>query len=458
MEYIEQPNTEEMGTPRVPPHNDEAEKSVLGAMLMSANAVETATSMLAPGDFYSPAHRDIFTAMVNLYNHGTPIDVVTVKDALESMGRLKGTGGASYLTELSIFTPTASNISHYADIVREHGIRRRLLEISGKIFDDANNSEKDIKDSLSDAERRIFELSMNREESTLVPISGAVIASHRRIGELISLNGALSGIATGFIDLDRLTSGLQRSDLIILAARPSMGKTAFALNIATYAGLHGGATVAIFSLEMSSEQLATRMICSEAGVDMQRVKTGKPTEEDLIKIGDVVGPLERSKIYIDDTAGISVPEIRSKCRRLKAHSGLDMIVIDYLQLMQSASTRRSESRVQEVADLTRALKILARELDVPILLLSQLSREPEKRKENPRPIMSDLRESGAIEQDADVIMMLYRPQVYQKSDDNVCEVIVAKHRNGPTDTVKLAWIPENTRFTNSTEGAYYGDQ
>lgn len=454
MEYNDANIIEEKVSPRIPPHNIEAEKSVLGAALISAGAAETASEMLSPGDFYVPSHRDVFAAMLTLHNHGKPIDVVTVMDALEGLGKLKSSGGAAYIAELSIFTPTASNITHYIEIVREHSIRRRLMDTGGRLLDDAQDLEKDTKSTLSDAERRIFELSMNRAESTLVPVSESIIKSHRRIGELISLNGALSGIATGFIDLDKLTSGLQRSDLIIVAARPSMGKTSFALNMATHAAMRAGATVAIFSLEMSSEQLALRMLCSEANVDMQRIKTGKPTEEDLVRIGDTVGPLERASIYIDDTAGISVPEIRSRCRRLKSKSGLDMIVIDYLQLMQSS--KRTESRVQEVAELTRSLKILARELDVPIILLSQLSREPEKRKENPRPIMSDLRESGAIEQDADVIMMLYRPQVYQKSDDNVCEVIIAKHRNGPTDTVKLAWIPEYTKFTNSTEGYYDG--
>lgn len=438
-------SVEEAESPIVPPHSIDAEKSVLGAVILSKDAAELASEKLCPDDFYYPDHRIIFSAMATLQNSGKPIDAVTVMDELESMGKLKDVGGMAYITELTIYTPSAANARYYIDIVKEHSTRRRLINAGQSMIRDASNSEYAVRDSINDAERRIFEIALNKTESTLVHISEPLMQSHRKIGELISLKGKLSGITTGFRDIDKLTSGFQRSDLVIIAARPSMGKTAFVLNLATNMAIKGNAAVAIFSLEMSAEQLMMRMLCAEAMVDMQKVKTGNPDADDLIRIANAIPKLDTANIYIDDTAGISPSEIRTKCRRLKAQQGLDIIIIDYLQLMQSDT--KTENRVQVVAEMTRSLKILARELDVTIILLSQLSRGPEKR-ENHRPLMADLRESGAIEQDADIIAMLYRAAVYEETDDNTAEVIFAKHRNGPTETVKLAWVPQYTKFTN----------
>ncbi len=428
---------------RTLPHSVEAEKSVLGSMLMDRNALELALEALNKHDFYLPAHQDIFEAAIGLYNGNSSVDSVTLISALQRSGRLENVGGAAYITGLAAFMPSAANCSHYIAIVEENSIFRQLIRAGGEIANDGLNREKPLEQQLNDAERRIFDISMKKGGDTLLPIQDVVFASYNRIGEIANLKGALTGVPTGFADLDKLTSGMQKSDLIIIAARPSMGKTSLAMNIAANASIRYGKTTVIFSLEMSREQLVMRMLCSEAQVGMQKVKTGQVTENDYLRFVEALDPLAKAKIFIDDTAGASVPEIRSKCRRLKAQHGLDMIVIDYLQLMQA--TKKSDSRVQEVSEITRAMKILARELNVPILLLSQLSRGPEQRKEH-RPIMADLRESGAIEQDADIIMMIYRPAVYGESDDNVTEIILAKHRNGPTATVELAWLDEYTKF------------
>ena len=428
-----------------PPHSIDAEKSVLGAVLISQEAAETVMEKLIAEDFYFPEHKLIYSAMQKLYNIGKPIDQVTLMDMLESMGQLKSVGGMTYISEIYNYTPAASNVLYYADIVKEHSVRRKLIETGYSIIQDANNSENTTRSALENAERRIFEIATNRTENTLVHISGPLLESHHMIGELMRFKGKTSGITTGFRDIDRITSGWQRSDLVILAARPSMGKTAFVLNLAANAALMANAKVALFSLEMSKDQLLIRMLCSEARVSMQNVKLGNPSSEDLLSIAESVPRLEKANIFIDDTPAASVSQIRTKCRRLKAQHGLDIIIIDYLQLMQSDT--KTENRVQAVAEMTRSLKILARELDVTVILLSQLSRSPEKR-ENHRPLMADLRESGAIEQDADIIAFLYRPAVYEQTEDNVAEIIIAKHRNGPTDTVKLAWIPDFTRFAN----------
>lgn len=429
----------------VPPHSLDAEKSVLGAMLISHEAQETVSEILKSEDFYYPEHIEIYRGMMTLSNTGKPIDTVTLMDILESLGKLKTIGGMAYITELSLYTPSASNVRYYADIVKEHSIRRKLIDAGNAMIKEAQNSENTTQSALNNAERRIFEIAVNKSENSLVHISIPLVESHRRIGKLMSLAGKRSGITTGFRDLDNLTSGWQRSDLVILAARPSMGKTAFVLNLATNAALMDNASVAIFSLEMSSEQLLTRMICAEARVNMQNIKSGKPSDDELLSVSECLPRLEKARIHIDDTPGASVSNIRTKCRRLKAQYGLDIIIIDYLQLMQSDT--KTENRVQVVAEMTRSLKILARELDVTVILLSQLSRSPDKR-ENHRPLMSDLRESGAIEQDADIIAFLYRPAVYGEVENNTAEVIIAKHRNGPVATVELAWVPEYTRFTS----------
>ena len=423
------------------PHSLEAEKSVLGGMLISREAAELVCEALKPEDFYLPAHQDIYAAMLQLYNRGNAV------------------GSVSYITELSLFVPSAANVSHYIRIVEDRSVMRQLIRAGTDIVQDAQTGERPVGDMLDDAERRIFNISMKKSEDTLVHIEKTAMDTYFHIGELMALKGKLSGITTGFTDLDRLTSGLQRSDLIIVAGRPSMGKTAFALNVAQNAALKG-ATICIFSLEMSREQLVRRMLCANAGVDMQRVNTGNTTDADLIELSTALADLSATNIYIDDTAGVSVAEIRSRCRKQKSRGGLDLIVIDYLQLMKTAGN--SDNRATEISDVTRSLKILARELNVPIILLSQLSRGPESRTSNGhRPIMADLRESGAIEQDADVIMLLYRPAVYAEAgdieaeNDNTMEVIVAKHRNGPTDTVYLSWLEQYTKFTDRSDREEY---
>lgn len=427
----------------------EAEKSVLGSMLISKDATDSACELLLPEDFYVDAHRDIFEVMYRLDTENKGVDVVTVTDALDKAGKLDKVGSVVYLTELSLFTPSASNVGVYIGIVRERSTMRKLAAAGSDITRDARGGDKTVDEMLNDAERSIFDISMNKTQDSLVPISGAVTESFERISELIKLKGRTSGVATGYTKLDRLTGGLQKGDLIIIAGRPSMGKTALALNIAQYAATKDGRIASIFSLEMPSVQIAMRMICAGARVDMQRIKSGEVTDDELLRVMETLPDVSGSGIMIDDTGGIGVNAIRTKCRRQKAKDGLDLVIIDYLQLMQTRG--KSDNRVTEIAEITRSLKILARELNVPIILLSQLSRDPEKR-EDKHPMMSDLRESGAIEQDADLIMLLYRASFYDKTDDNVAEVIVAKNRNGPTDTIKLAWIENLAMFENLAEG------
>lgn len=436
---------EEVRTPNTPPHSIEAEKSILGSMLLSRSAVEQAMETLRGEDFYLARHQDIFDAIRSLYERGDAVDSVTVIDALDRAGKLSAAGGVMYITELSLFVPSAANAAHYIRIVEERSVMRQLIEASSAIASDAFSGEKSLEQILDDAERAIFNISMKKTSDTMVHIRETLMACYNRVGELMKLNGALTGVTTGFRDLDELTSGLQPSDLVIIAGRPSMGKTAFALNLAQNAAIKGKKTVCLFSLEMSREQLVQRMLCSDSGVNMQSVRTGSISDMDLVKIATSLDPLSKADIYIDDSPGCGVAEIRSKCRRLKSRTGLDMIVIDYLQLMQTSG--KHDNRVLEISETTRKLKIMARELNVPVILLSQLSRGPEQRSDH-RPVMADLRESGAIEQDADVIMLLYRPAVYDQSDDNTTEVIVAKHRNGPTATVKLAWLGEVARFAD----------
>lgn len=436
---------EEVRNPNTPPHSIEAEKSILGSMLLSRPAVEQAMETLRGEDFYLARHQDIFDAIRSLYERGEAVDSVTVIDALDRAGKLAAAGGVMYITELSLYVPSAANAAHYIRIVEERSVMRQLIDASSAIASDAFSGEKSLEQMLDDAERAIFNISMKKTSDTMVHIRETLMACYNRVGELMKLNGALTGVTTGFRDLDELTSGLQPSDLVIIAGRPSMGKTAFALNLAQNAAIKGKKTVCLFSLEMSREQLVQRMLCSDSGVNMQSVRTGSISDMDLVKIATSLDPLSKADIYIDDSPGCGVAEIRSKCRRLKSRTGLDMIVIDYLQLMQTS--RKHDNRVLEISETTRKLKIMARELNVPVILLSQLSRGPEQRSDH-RPVMADLRESGAIEQDADVIMLLYRPAVYDQSDDNTTEVIVAKHRNGPTATVKLAWLGEVARFAD----------
>lgn len=438
----------------MPPHSVDAERSVLGSMLLDANALELALEQLRPEDFYLPAHETIFACMRDIRNAGGAVDLVTLANELERHGKLDMAGGAAGLSELLGFVPTAANVQEYIGIVEEKSVRRQLIRAGGDIARDGMNDEAGLEKVLNDAERRIYDISMRKSEDSLVPVEEIVPGAFAEIGELMNRRGKLTGVDTGFIDLNRMTGGFQKSDLIIVAARPAMGKTAFALNVAQYAALHDGRTVVIFSLEMSARQLVMRMLCTEATVESQKIKEGVIDPEDTNRLLEVMEPMSRSGLYIDDTGGISVPEIRSKCRRLKARRGLDMVVIDYLQLMQSGGGRRSDSRTQEVSDMTRQLKLLARELEVPVVLLAQLNRGPETRQDH-TPMIADLRESGSIEQDADMVILLYRPAVYDETEDNTSHAIIAKHRHGPTGTVLLAWQGEYTRFMNlAQENAY----
>lgn len=428
------------------PNSPHAEISVLGSMLLDEGALDLCIELLQPQDFYNPSNQEIFSCMQTLRNTGAPTDSVALITELDRIGKLRAVGDAAYIADLTIQTPSAANVEHYAEAVLERSLQRQLIRAGNAISKDGMDTAKDVEEALNDAERRIYDITLKRAADTLLPVQDGMYDAFAHLGELMQRKGEVIGVPSGFVDLDQKTSGLKKSDLIIVAGRPAMGKTSFAINIAQYASLHAAKTVVIFSLEMSREQLIMRMFSSEAEVDMQKLLTGMLSEKELISISQVLEPLGQSKLYIDDSAGATVPEIRSKCRRLKARAGLDLIVIDYLQLMRSA--KKTDNRQQEVSEITRSLKILARELDVPIILLSQLSRAPEQRKDDHRPLLSDLRESGAIEQDADIVFLLYREQVYDEEADNVAEVIVAKHRNGPTGTVKLCWLGEYTKFKN----------
>ena len=433
-------------TNRTVPHSTDAEKSVLGSILLSSLAAEKALEVLNAEDFFSVAHRDIFSAMQALYNSGKLIDNVTLVDMLERQGKLDSAGGMGYIAELAIYTPSAANIEHYISIVEGHSMRRRL--ISSGIAQDAAGSEKETAAILDDAERRIYDIAMRKTADTMEPISSVYSRVYTQIGEYMQNRGRRTGIATGLIDLDELTSGLQRSDLIIIAGRPATGKSAFALNIAAHAAIREGATVAVFSLEMSKEQVVMRIMASESGVNMQKLRTGELGATEILKIADRFNTVGEAKILIDDTPGVTVAEVRSKCRRIQAIHGLDVVIIDYLQLMQSAKSQ--DSRVLEISAMTRALKILARELNVAVVVLSQLSREPDKRKDH-TPLMSDLRESGSIEQDADVVMFIYRDEYYNPETTEkpqTAEIIIAKQRSGETGSVDLRWIGKYTKFAD----------
>ena len=432
---------------QTPPHAPDAERSVLGSMLIESNALELALEQLKSEDFYVPSHETIFAAMRDVRNAGSAVDMVTVSNELERHGLLARAGGLTYLSELMTFVPTAANVQTYIEIVEAKSVQRQLIRAGGEIISDGMNDGKDLEQTLNDAERRIYDISMRKSEDSLVPIEQVVPAAFNEIGELASRKGKITGVASGFTDLDRQTNGFQKSDLVIIAGRPAMGKTSFAMNIAQYAALHDNRTVVVFSLEMSAEQLVMRMLCTEASVESQRIKEGLIGQADQTRLMEVMDPMSKSKFYIDDSGGVTVPEIRSKCRRLKARVGLDMIVIDYMQLLRGSSGRKSDNRMAEISDMTRQLKLLARELEVPILLLSQLNRGPEQRQDH-TPMIADLRESGSIEQDADMVILLYRPAVYDESEDNTSDIIIAKHRHGPTGTVQLAWQGEYTRFRN----------
>ena len=431
---------------RVPPQSIDAEMSVLGAMLIKKEAITQAQELLKADDFYREAHRLVYDAMLELAGNGEPVDLVTLTEALRKKEILEKIGGISFLTQLANYTPTAANIVYHAKIVKEKSELRHLIDAATEIASAAYEATDEVTDIMDDAEKKILAIAGSQSTGGFEPIKDIVINAIDHVESIYESKGGLTGIGTGFKDLDAMTSGLQKSDLVLVAARPSMGKTAFTLNIATHAAMNGS-TVAFFSLEMSKEQLVQRMLCSEGGIDSQRLRTGKLDDkewQELIKTADKVS---KAKLFIDDTAGISVMELRSKARRLKAEHGLDLIVIDYLQLMQGRSKGGDNSRQQEISEISRSLKALARELDVPVVALSQLSRSVESRTVK-KPMLSDLRESGSLEQDADIVMFLYREDYYDQETEkkNITEVMISKHRNGPIGSIELFFQKEFTKF------------
>lgn len=430
----------------VPPNNLDAEQSVLGCMLMDEQAASVSIGRLSDDDFYSFANKEIFKCMKELNLSGKPLDVITVTDSLEDKGSLEGVGGVTYITSLSRYVPSSAHINHYIDIVFEKSILRRMIKACSDITRMCFEPERNSTDILNAAEHAIFELSTKEHQKDLRPLKEALLESYEKINFAFHNKGkGPTGIPTGFAELDKITSGLNNSDLIIVAGRPGMGKTTFAINIAQQASVNHQKSVAIFSLEMSREQLATRMLVSEAVVDMQSVKSGQLSKNDLASIMTALKDLSIAPIFVDDTAGITPQELRSKCRRLKIEQSLDLIVIDYLQLMESG--RKTDNRQQEISEITRFLKNTARELNVPIILLSQLSRAVDNRTDH-RPVLSDLRESGAIEQDADIVLFLYREYVYSREEESkdTAEIIIAKHRNGPTGKIDAIFEGQYTRF------------
>jgi replicative DNA helicase len=438
-------------TDRVPPHSTEAEQSVLGSILLDKEILSDIAGELKSEDFYMEQHREIYEAILDLYDQNKPIDLITVSDQLTKRGTLQKVGDYEYLSNLAISVPTTANALHYASIVEEKSLLRKLIQASNEISKKSYECNEDALSVLGFAEKYIYDIVQKRNSTGLFPINEVLDITFSNLEELYNNAGALTGVPSGFIELDRKTAGFQRSDLILIAARPAMGKTAFALNIAAHAAIYQQVPVAIFSLEMGKEQLVSRIIASESLVDMEKMRSGKFEDDDWQKMAHAVGPISRAPIYIDDNAGINVMEIMSKCRRLKMRRGLGLVVIDYLQLMQGS--RRTENRQQEISDISRSLKIMAKELEIPVIALSQLSRAPDAR-QNHRPILSDLRESGAIEQDADMVMFLYRDDYYNEDSEkkNITEVIIAKHRNGSIGTIDLAWIPQYTKFGNLKRG------
>ncbi|MGN8647631.1 replicative DNA helicase [Gracilibacillus sp. HCP3S3_G5_1] len=433
---------------RTPPHNIEAEQAILGAIFLEPNAISSATEILMPEDFYRASHQIIYRVMLELSDKGEPIDIVTATTALANRQQLDDVGGVSYLSDLANAVPTAANIVYYCKIVEEKSILRRLIRTATDIVTDSYSKEDEVEEVLNESEKRILEVSNRKNASSFKNIKDVLIQVYDNIDQLHKNKGEVTGIPTGFRDLDRITSGFQRNDLIIVAARPSVGKTAFALNIAQNVAIKTNENVAIFSLEMGADQLVNRMICAEGNIDAQRLRTGSLEEEDWGRLSMAMGSLSNAGIFIDDTPGIRVSEIRSKCRRLKQEHGLGMILIDYLQLIQG-SAGSQENRQQEVSEISRSLKGLARELNVPLIALSQLSRGVESRQDK-RPMMSDLRESGSIEQDADIVGFLYRDDYYDKESEkqNIIEIILAKQRNGPVGTVELAFVKEYNKFVD----------
>ena len=433
---------------RVLPHSAEAEQSVIGSMLIDREAIMTASEIIDSSDFYQHQYGVLFDAMLELYNEGKPVDLITLQDRLREKDVPPEISSLEFARDLLNSVPTSANVRYYAQIVEEKSTLRKLIKVNEDIANICYLGKERVEDIMEDTEKRIFNLLQKRNTGDFVPIKEVVLNALDKI-ELASKNkGSVTGLATGFIDLDYKTSGMQPSDLVLIAARPSMGKTAFVLNIAQHMAFKNDVTVAIFSLEMSKEQLVNRLFSLESRVDAQALRTGNLSDADWAKLVEGAGIIGDSELIIDDTPGISISEMRSKCRKYKLEHDLKLIIIDYLQLM-SGSGRSTDSRQQEISDISRSLKALARELNVPVLALSQLSRAVEQRPDH-RPMLSDLRESGAIEQDADVVMFIYRDDYYNKDTElkGISEIIIAKQRNGPIGTVNLAWLPEYTKFAN----------
>ena len=433
---------------KIPPHNTEAERSVLGASLLSKYALADSIDIVKADDFYEAGHKEIFSVMVDLFRDSKSVDLVTVGDELHKRKVLDKVGGRAYLASLSTDVPSTANAAEYAKIVAEKSSMRKLISTAEEIREKGFQEELEPSEILDFAEKEIFEIAQKRQKSDYSPIKEVLLENVAMIDRAIATQGQVVGLSTGFKRLDEVMSGLHKSDLIIIAARPAMGKTAFALNIAQNAAIKSGASVLIFSLEMSKEQLGQQLLSMESRVEMQKLKTGNINRNDWDRINMALDSMSKSNLHIDDTPGISILEMKNKCRRLKAEKGLDLIVIDYLQLMNAEG--RSDSRQQEISMLSRYLKLLAREIDCPVIVLSQLSRAPEQRQDH-RPILSDLRESGSIEQDADIVMFLYRDSYYDKENSDkqgICEVNIAKHRSGPTEKVELTWVERYTKFSD----------
>ena len=433
---------------KVPPHDIEAEQAILGCMLTDKDAVISAIEVLKEDDFYREDNKAIYSAILSLYSRSEPIDIITVKAELVEAGNFERIGGLEYLAELPDRVPTTANVEKYIKIVSEKATLRSLIQTSNELIALGYDESEDVDNIMDMAEKKVFDLSQKKSVKGYSALKDVLVGSFAELEKLYNQKGNVTGITTGFIDLDNKTAGLHNSDLIIIAARPAMGKSAFAINIATNAAIKANVPVVIFNLEMSKDQIGNRILCSEAMVDSNKIRTGQIEDEDWMKLATTLGELSEAPIYIDDTPGISIMEIRAKCRKLKIEKNIGLIVIDYLQLIQGTG-KKNASREQEISEISRSLKILAKELDVPVIALSQLSRTAEKR-DDKRPMLSDLRESGAIEQDADIVMFLYRDDYYNEDTEkkNVAEVILAKHRGGSTGTVELAWMPSFTKFAN----------
>lgn len=437
----------------VPPNSVEAERSVLGAMLQDANAVLQASERLVPDDFYQPQHREIFDCMIALYRNQSPVDLITTDSELSRRGTLEGVGGSAYLLALAAAVPTTANVKAYIQLVVEKSTLRRLIHASQSIAQECFSQQNPLPETLAHAEKSIFDIIMQRSNGeSLVHVRDVLYNTYASMEELSRLKGRINGVPTGFTVLDNLLTGMHPGELILIGARPSMGKTSLAINIASHAALTAGKSVAFFSLEMPREQIAMRMLCSDARVNMQSVRAGTLTSDEWMRLARSIGPMSNSALYLDDTAGISPSQLRSRCRRLMMDKGLDLIVLDYLGLMHADI--QTESRQLEVSEISRQLKAIALELKIPLIACAQLSRAATTRVDK-RPVLSDLRDSGSIEQDADVVMFIHREAYYDPSaeEKNVGEIILAKQRNGPLGTVKVAWLPEYATYANLAQGA-----